>query len=227
MGARLRERTPVTLEALAAELRAAWPECEDVDVAILWGKLIAECGWPESGAQSVWCWNIGNIRGSSPAGEWAILRDAWELAPEGKVPAGARVLDPPPRGAYVPPGHVAYLLGESSQRFRAYGSLREAVEDYLDTIRRTFRRAWAVLEADDSDAEAFVLALKADRYFTGDASTYVRNVRYGMRWALDRMPPRSPPPRPEVLADLSSSSPATRLRAGPGERTVRPEEVEL
>lgn len=179
-------RTIVRLEQLVAAVLRVWPEAEDVDLAILWGKLISECGWPDT-PMACWNFNIGNIRGTAPDGGFTLLAGAWELCDVGKLPAGATPIDAPP-GAYVPPGKMAYLLPVESQKFRAYASLEDAVADYLDTMQRRFKAAHAELVAPNSDPTRFVLALKAGAYFTGDPGQYVTNVGSGYRWALSRIP---------------------------------------
>jgi len=187
-----------------------------------------------------------------------VLRSAWELVDAGKVDAmkaiGWTVMAAPSQ-ATVPAGKVCMLPPPDRQGFRAYLSLDEAVADYLETLGRSFRHAWKVLEDEHTDPAAFVLALKADHYFTGSADDYVRNVKSGAAHALEHMPRRpdtepAPPPAPdsnaptwpgtprskssdriqavrEPIADLSESSPATPLRAEEGEHQVALEEPDF
>lgn len=210
------KRTIVTLDALAEILWQVWPDAEDIDVAILFGKLVAENGWPND-KQTTWNWNVGNIRGVSPAGNYHTLKNAWELVSVSKVDSmkslGWVVIPAPPQ-AVVTPGTVCMLPPPERQGFRAYLSLREAVEDYLDVIGRSFRSAWAELQREGSDPTKFVAALKADKYFSGDLSQYTNNVRAGVSHALARMPVRpvgvrdtdpAPPPveiEPDEIARL-------------------------
>lgn len=202
-------RTVVTLEMLADVLRKVWPEVEDADVAIVFGKLIAENGWPAM-PQCTWNWNIGNIRGVSPKGLFHTLSGAWELVAAGKVDAmkslGWEVIPAPPQ-AKVTPGTVCMLPPPEKQGFRAYETLEEAVVDYLDTLEKKFRPAHEELMKEGSDPERLVLALKAAHYFTGDVSQYVTNVKSGYAYALKHMPARPPPveeaplPVPTLLAE--------------------------
>src|SRR5262245_30294726 len=105
-------RTIVTLPELAAALtrafRVVWGiEPELIDLAISWGKVIAECGWPGPG-QCVWNFNFGNVRGTSPASNYTVLRQAYEFAEPDKLPPGALRI-PTPAGAVTPAGKVCYL----------------------------------------------------------------------------------------------------------------------
>lgn len=236
-------RTIVTLDALARAVWLAWPEAEEIDVATLFGKCIAENGWPNE-RQAVWNWNLGNIRGVSPAGRFHVLRSAWEIVDATKVDAlraiGWTVMVAPSQ-ATVPAGKVCMLPPPDKQGFRAYVSLDEAIADYLVTLGRSFRHAWRVLEDPGTDSAAFVVALKADHYFSGDLTDYIRNVKSGAAHALEHMPRRpdtepAPPPDSdaptwpggrEPIADLSETSPATPLRAPEAEHAVRTEDPEL
>jgi hypothetical protein len=204
-------RTVVTLDALAASVWRAWPDGELVDVAILFGKLIAENGWPGP-SQTTWNWNVGNRRGISPSGRFHVLRSAWELVPAAQVEAHRRMgwtEIPPPPQAKVTPGTVCMLPPPEKQGFAAYADLDEGVAHYLDTIGRSFRAAWAELQRPQSDARRFVEALKTDRYFTGDVSNYITNVRAGVAYALPRMPARPSPLADTWPAPAPSDGPPT------------------
>lgn len=230
MSERKTTRTIVTLEALATAIWSIWPDAENVDVAIIFGKLIAECGGPNE-KQSCWNWNFGNIRGNSPAGNFTILGRAYEIAPAGAIPKGWHVV-PNSFGASVPAGKVCILPDNpEAQHFRAYDSLAEAVADYFALVQRRYLKAWTELHEPDSDPETFILALKAGGYFTGDPTAYVRNVKAGVASAmpiLARMPrpsrapvtaPQTPSSKSSQSMQAVSSGAATPLRAGEGEHT--------
>lgn len=200
-------RTITTLEALAAAVWSAWPEAEPIDVAILYGKIVAECGWPGP-KQALWNWNLGNVRGTSAAGNYTLLGSAYEIVDANKVPAGWHVV-PNTFGASVPAGKVCVLPDNPSeaQRFRAYDSLQEAVVEYLAVLGKSFRAAWAELFKEGSDPAAFVLALKAGHYFTGDPTAYIVNVKAGVSKA---MPVLSAMPRPSDAPDTEPSTPTSK-----------------
>jgi hypothetical protein len=173
-------RTIVSLEALVDTLDVVWRDRfgeapEPIDAAMLFGKLCMECGWPST-TQSVWCWNLGNIRGTSPAGNYTTLGGAYEIVPKHAVPPGWHIV-PNTFGAAVPEGSVCVLpLDMGSQKFRAYLSLREAVEDYVTVLGQHFGPALRELAEKGSSPEDFINLLKATHYFTGDVTTYRSTV---------------------------------------------------
>lgn len=205
---------------------------EVIDCAIVAAKMINECGWPHSKdksgnpAQACWNLNIGNVRGRSRKGQYTLLTGAYEFMPIGQpLPAGARAIDPPP-GAAVPPGTYCYLPDPAKQEFRSYDTLYEACEEYIEVLGQHFKTTTRVLLDPNTTPEAFVHAMKGDRYFTGDEATYVRNVGWVTKQLLplaERLLARSATtievPAPfELLARFDG--PATVLRAEPGEHTV-------
>lgn len=187
-----RVRTIVTIDdlvpAFARAFEAATGErCEVIDAAIIYGKLCAECGHPTP-TQACWCWNVGNIRGRSSSGRYCLLGNAYEIVDANRVvPPGWHVV-PNTFGAFVPPGRVCVLPDDPRrQEFRAYETIDEACHEYVEVLGRRFGRAWRELAEPGSSPEDFVQALKADRYFTGDAATYTRNVASVARWVLPRV----------------------------------------
>lgn len=227
-------RTNITLEALVEALVHVWFDLfgdlpEAIDVAVVFGKLIAENGWPDAPGgrpQSTYGWNLGNLRGEAPddlGGAYHLLRGAWELANAAAVPgllrAGYVVLDPPPPQAKITAGMVCVLPPLGAQKFRAYPDLRAGLTDYLRTLPK-FRKAWDELRGILTDPVRFVLALYADHYFTGNVDAYRRNVVAGTTWALPKveallaaMPRPSsdgPPTQGQTPTSRSSSS---QLRA--------------
>lgn len=253
-------RTPVPLEQLVAPFVRAFFAAtgempEPIDIAIVFGKKVAENGWPGPN-ETTFCFNIGNIRGVGPSGLYCVLKGAWELAKASQVPAllrmGYVVLDPPPPQAKVTAGMVCVLPPPEKQGFRAYRDLDEACVDYVAVLGRHFKKTWEEMRGVLTDPGEFVDAMKADRYFTGDVSAYKRNVIAGVNWALPKiaallasMPrPDDHTPIPdtipetlegrrtkssqnmqavrEPIADLSLTSPATRLLDEPTEAEHTP-----
>lgn len=253
-------RTPVALEQLIPPLVRAFYAAtgempEPVDVAIVFGKKVAENGWPGPN-ETTWCFNIGNVRGVSPSGLYCVLKGAWELARAADVGrlllAGYVVLDPPPPQAKVTAGMVCVLPPPEKQGFRAYRNLDDACADYVRVLGTNFKRTWQELRDHGTDPAEFVDAMKADRYFTGDVSAYKRNALAGVSWALPKVAALlastaivvGDDSEPDTLPDSPSGKssqtlqavrepiaildgPATPLRAGEGEHTVKPEDVEL
>lgn len=236
-----RTRTIVTPELLIPAFARAFEKCfgfapEVIDCAIVAAKMINECGWPDakdkSGkpAQACWNLNIGNIRGRSRQGKYTLLTGAYEFMPIGKpLPAGARMIDPPP-GAIVPPGTYCYLPDPSKQEFRSYDNIDEACEEYVEVLGKHFKNTTRVLLDPNTTPEDFVRAMKTDRYFTGDETTYIRNVASVSKrliglaeklLARSAVTPEIPAPL-EMLSHFEGA--ATLIRAEPGEHTLSPME---
>lgn len=176
---------------------------EAIDCAIIVGKLVMECGWWNAldRKQSCWCWNVGNIRGRAPSGDFCLLRGAHEFARPDRVPKGATII-PTPAGHVTPAGMVAYLPPPETQEFRAYASIEEACDDYVEVLSRRFQRSWRQFVGEGTDPALFVDAMKADGYFTGDVTNY-RNVAVAVamrvladvaRLLADALPPYVFPP---------------------------------
>lgn len=92
-------------------------------------------------------YNFGGIKGTGPSGMSAIYKTR-----EGWGENEVRISD----------------------RFRAYGSAEEGAEDYVSLLARRYPDA--VRAAKDEDPRAFVQALKARGYFTGNEAAYVKSV---------------------------------------------------
>lgn len=221
------KRTEVTLAELARCIWLLWPEAEIIDVAILFGKLIAECGWP-TGKQACWNWNLGNIRGKSKAGNFHILGRAYEIARKGSIPKGWYEV-PNTFGAKVPEGMVCVLPvdPELTQAFRAYDNLEEAVAEYLEVLKQ-FRSAWVELYGPNSDPARFILALKAGFYFTGDAAQYIINCKAGVAAAMPLLARMERPERaPDTLPETPTGKSTPRFKAvfdpGTGSDDWRPQ----
>lgn len=229
------KRTLVTPELLVPAMASSFgPEFEPIDFAILVGKLYMECGRPGP-KQCCWCENIGNVRGRSPKGRYCLLGAAYEFADQSAVSrleaAGWKVIAPPP-GAAVPTGKVCMLPPRKAQEFRAYETLQEACDDYATVLGARFGRVSRALFAKGTTAESVVFAMKADGYFTGDASVYAATVGSVAREVLPLvellLERDSGPDTFEVLSRLDEySGAATPIRAGEGEHTVRLDDVKF
>ncbi len=240
-------RTIVTFEALAPPFVEAFEQLageppEVIDLAIIYGKLVTECGHPNAG-QCCWNANVGNVRGESARGNYTILGGAHEYVRPDAVPAGWVVIPNPP-GHAQPPGTVAVLpIDKAAQKFRAYfapgddlaSALREACAEYVTVLGKSFKRTLRALVSEGTTPADFVQCMKADGYFTGDVTAYVASVsslaRANIARAEELLQRSAEPVTIELLARLDSTCAATPLRAGPGEyepaylrATAKPEE---
>ena len=69
--------------------------------------------------------------------------------------------------------------------FRAYESLQDAMQDHLETLRRTFPHAWAALLTGDVDA--FAHGLKLDGYYTADEDDYEAMLKSQLREVMRKI----------------------------------------
>ena len=92
-------------------------------------------------------YNFGGIKGTGPSGMSAVYKTR-----EGWGENEVRISD----------------------RFRAYTSAEEGAEDYVGLLARRYPDA--VRAAESEDPVAFVQALKARGYFTGNETSYVKSV---------------------------------------------------
>jgi hypothetical protein len=125
----------------------------------------AQCGvlyaqWMvETGGAACWNWNIGNVKISQSQADaglpWIDLPGTWEII------AGKRVT--------LPEGHPG-------RRFRAFGSLDQAMTEHLAFLRsKRYAPSWPAVEAGDPDA--FAWALKNQGYYTAPVESYSRLMR--------------------------------------------------
>jgi hypothetical protein len=110
---------------------------------------------------SMYNYNFGGIKGSSPEGTTARLRTREVL--QGK--------------------EVSITDG-----FRAYSTPVAGATDYLLLLERRFPRA--VDAAREGDVDGFVRSLKAGHYFTADPDQYAASVRGILSGGFDREHPR-------------------------------------
>ncbi len=131
--------------------------------------------------RSMWCNNLGNIRGSAPTtGAWTSIKGASEIE-NGK--------------------EVFYDIGPNN-RFAAYGSLLESalhVVKFLGTASKPplpnrYADAWDGAVAGDVDR--FVAGMKKGGYFTAGLAHYTK----GVKWKLGII-------RPHVEAWVKSFEP--------------------
>lgn len=157
---------------LAAAAALGWPQPSKAAVGVLYAQFMVE-----TGGRSCWLWNIGNVKvtqGQIDAGvPWFDLPGTWEIV-RGKK-------------EILPEGHPG-------RRFRAYGSLSEAMPAHLRLLReRKYASAWRFVEAGDPVGMAHALKAGPDRiegtrddYFTGNVEQYAAGMlahfRAFMRW---------------------------------------------
>jgi hypothetical protein len=125
---------------------------------------------------SMYNYNFGGIKGSSPEGTTARLRTREVL--QGK--------------------EVAITDG-----FRAYSTPVAGATDYLLLLERRFPRA--VDAAREGDVDGFVRSLKAGHYFTADPDLYAASVRGIISGGFDREHP-SDAYRPAATSSYIGSS---------------------
>lgn len=124
------------------------------------------------------CWNnnLGNVKAApSWEGEYTCLTNVWEVlngvtrwfSPRGETSGKGGPL----KGEEwaVPPGHP-------QTRFRAYRTLSEGAVGFVSKMVGMYRPSLEVL-LNGGSPEAFVAALKRQRYFTGDLAKYQASVR--------------------------------------------------
>lgn len=186
------QRTIVTLDDLAPAMVSAFNTyampIEAIDIAILFGKLIAECGWPGP-QQCCWNWNVGNLRGSdAETGMYTVLASAIEFAPPDRLPKGAMQV-PTPSNMVAPAGTVAYLMANpgESQRFTAFADLVHGCRRYAQKLHDVFKAAFLALDREGTTPEDFVAGLQGSHYMTGSGAQYLHNVKAGVAWALPRV----------------------------------------
>lgn len=169
-------RTPVTpsmlREALRAQLVARGVQASEHALTGLVAMSAHETGrWA-----SCWNYNLGNVKaGETWEGMYTCLDNVWEILGGVKrwfSPRGETVgKGGPLKGAEhpFPPGHP-------QTRFRAYASLADGVDGWVNKMLTTYRRSTAVLLSGGS-TDAFLASLKSHRYFTGDLVAYQKSVR--------------------------------------------------
>jgi hypothetical protein len=131
---------------------------------------------------SMFNFNFGGIKGTSPEGTTARLRTREVL--QGK--------------------EVSLTDG-----FRAYSTPVAGATDYLLLLERRFPNA--VDAARDGDVDGFVRSLKAGHYFTADPDLYASSVRGILQGGFERESPRDDRARPApdsylALRDLATGA---------------------
>lgn len=180
------QRTAPTRDEFATATRVAWLDVtgqpmSDVAMAVLYGQFAFETGW----GRSCWNWNLGNVRTGpiKPPAPVGWEGDYTELKSADEYINGKRVIV----GGY----------------FRAFLSLAEGSAEHLTFLSglRRYANAWRVLNGPASQAveseapaiaTAFVAALKAGGYFTGDEKAYASGVADIARWFLKGLPHTEP-----------------------------------
>lgn len=185
-------RTAVEMRDYTRAMMHAWLVLERVipsreTVGVLWAQYRIE-----TGGQSCWNWNIGNVKHVDGDGhDWIELRGVWEgvslTTARELVARGLAVMDHDPGHAKaVGPGRVSVIFQppHPATRFRAYASLDEAMASHLTFLKRRYARAW--VEVERGDPVAFAKRLKEgadgkedtrDDYYTASSESYARGMR--------------------------------------------------
>lgn len=216
-------------------------------LAVLWAQANLECG---RGGKSCWNFNVGNVRAGelephtllAGAYEFAAVGKVPAGATIISPPAGAAV--PPERPiCYLLPSAAQRFRAYESLVDGCVGKISLVARRWPAAIEALR------LAKDAAAARAYVLGLLVPpAYFTGDSAQYVASALsltaeclrrpesdWPQRDTLPAPPDSDAPTWPgtptskssqrlqavrEPIADLSTSSPATALRAGEGEHTV-------
>jgi hypothetical protein len=174
------ERTTAT----RAEIRAALSRAEErLTGHAARGSLVdlatAQACLETGGGRSMYNFNFGGIKGTSPSGLTATAgTHEWE-------------------------GGTRY---RTQAHFRAYESLDEGAADFLSLLHR--RYAPAVAAAERGDVDGFAHALKAGGYFTGPEGRYANDLRslLGLpRRPDDATPDDATPAAPAGAATFSTA----------------------
>lgn len=116
--------------------------------------------------RAMWCWNLGNIRGTAPGtGEWTSIKGASEIE-NGR--------------------EVFYDVGPDN-KFAAYPNILASAEHvvrFLGTATKPpapnrYQAAWDAAVAGDVDG--FVAGMKAGGYFTAGLKHYTKGVQHKLR----------------------------------------------
>ncbi len=150
--------TPWTPEQVGQALVGAWTRKfgaapTAANIAILLAQWALETGW----GRSCWGSNLGNARPPWPRGDVLCLQ--------------------------IPGGHVSeviegkeYFFAPPSvgSTFRAFESLDEGADWYLNSLYTRFAHAWPAVLAGDPAAYAHLL--KESHYYTADEAMYTRTM---------------------------------------------------
>lgn len=170
------KRTPVTPDALRDALRACLAargvSANERALTVLVAMSAHETGeW-----RSCWNYNLGNVKaGETWPGLYTCLTNVWEVlngvtrwfSPRGETAGKNGPLKGPEYA--TPPGHP-------QTRFRAYSNLVDGVDGFAAKMTGMYRKSLDVLLAGGT-SDAFIAALKRQRYFTGDLIKYQASVR--------------------------------------------------
>lgn len=159
--------TPIPLAALPRILDAGYHEvigtCSGPDVlALAWAHLAFEHGRAGDHLRGVWCNNLGNIDAT------------WEERSDPSVPIFHT----------VPECEGPACEYHATHTRRAFDSPEEGAAYYWQALRERYPDAFYAMS---SGVSAFVEALKAARYFSGDAAAYARGLAALMTEAPDML----------------------------------------
>lgn len=141
-------RTRLNGQQAAAALGAAWQKVTgQPPTPKTLSILVGQWAHETGRGNAMLNYNFGGIKGTGPSGMSAIYKTR-----EGWGENEVRISD----------------------RFRAYGSAEEGAEDYVSLLARRYPDAVRAAQAEDP--RAFVQALEARGYFTGNEAAYVKSV---------------------------------------------------
>lgn len=175
--------TPITYETLANATLLALDAMGVMPTRATTRLNVAQCAG-ESGLNTCYNYCISGIKAKPNNG-----RTCWQYFATTERFSAAQIAYAQKLG----PGLVTVLEAPTATRkgkvriapkhpyccFRAYESLQDAMQDHLETLRRTFPRAWAALLTGDVDA--FAHGLKLDGYYTADEDDYEAMLKSRLR----------------------------------------------
>jgi hypothetical protein len=139
--------TPVSAQALADALAAAWPTSVGGSPGSAIQVLVAQSAFETGRWAAVWNWNLGNVKYSGGT-DWFTM-----TASEGSGASTTMV----------------------ASKWRSYPTLEAGAAAWLSFLAANY--ATALTYAEQGDVADFVAALKSSGYFTGDQSQYATGVQ--------------------------------------------------
>jgi len=168
------ERTKVTPQRMALAMYDAywryfrsWPNRDTIRVLLAHWAL--ETGW----GKWMWCYNVGNVKSHSGDDHDYCFFKCNEILIK---PVAERLLVEDPTRVQITSYRsddtciVWFLPKHPWSRFRAFKTLEEGVYHHLKLLVQKFNKAWPHAVA--GDPEEYCYALKEQRYFTADLSSY-------------------------------------------------------
>jgi len=173
------EKTKVTPQQMALALYAAywkyfhsWPKKDSIK--ILLAQWALETGW----GKSMWNFNVGNAKSQPGEGhDWCyfkcneILQRNMAEKLQSDDPSRVKITSHRSDGTCI----TWFSPKHPWSCFRAFGTLEEGTYDHLKMVVNRFNKAWPFVEM--GYPEAYSHALKQQRYYTADESSYTRTLK--------------------------------------------------